>query len=208
MSVTRSSLSPLVVVAVLLSGCAAAVDPGRGGTLAPPGDLGTLVPSGYGTLFQDQFTLALEKDGLLVKVTPLDERVILLAAPDTYTRLHRLAESNRTVLEADARASNVSLFLVSFFSRQPNLTYEPESLHLVNRGLRYRPLAVRAITPGWGGQRLRQEESQMAVYAFDEAIDLEIDLAADYQGRENSGWATILSTLRAELARVRARSRR
>ena len=205
---TRSSLSPLVVVAALLSGCAAAVDPGRGGTLTPPGDLGTLVPSGYGTLFQDQFTLALEKDGLLVKVTPLDERVILLAAPDTYTRLHRLAESNRTVLEADARASNVSLFLVSFFSRQPNLTYEPESLHIVNRGLRYRPLAVRAITPGWGGQRLGQEESQMAVYAFDEAIDLEIDLAADYQGRENSGWATILSTLRAELARVRARSRR
>ena len=208
MSVTRSTLSPLVVVAVLLSGCAAAVDPGRGGTLAPPGDLGTLVPSGYGTLFQDQFTLALEKDGLLVKVTPLDERVILLAAPDTYIRLHRLAESNRTALEADARASNVSLFLVSFFSRQPNLTYEPESLHIVNRGLRYRPLAVRAITPGWGGQRLGQEESQMAVYALDEAIDLEIDLAADYQGRENSGWATILSTLRAELARVRARSRR
>lgn len=205
---TRSSLSPLVVVAALLSGCAAAVDPGRGGTLALPGDLGTLVPSGYGTLFQDQFTLALEKDGLLVKVTPLDERVILLAAPDTYIRLHRLAESNRTALEADARASNVSLFLVSFFSRQPNLTYEPESLHIVNRGLRYRPLAVRAITPGWGGQRLGQEESQMAVYAFDEAIDLEIDLAADYQGRENSGWATILSTLRAELARVRARSRR
>jgi len=205
---TRSSLSPLVVVAALLSGCAAAVDPGRGGTLTLPGDLGTLVPSGYGTLFQDQFTLALEKDGLLVKVTPLDERVILLAAPDTYIRLHRLAESNRTALEADARASNVSLFLVSFFSRQPNLTYEPESLHIVNRGLRYRPLAVRAITPGWGGQRLGQEESQMAVYAFDEAIDLEIDLAADYQGRENSGWATILSTLRAELARVRARSRR
>ena len=48
----------------------------------------------------------------------------------------------------------------------------------------------------------------MAVYAYDAAIDLEIDLAADYQGRENSGWASILSTLRAELSRVRARSRR
>ena len=197
-----------MAVAVLMLGCAGAVEPGRTGALALPGDLGALVPAGYGTLFQDQFTLALEKDGLLIKVTPLHESVILLAAPDTYTRLHRLAESNRTALEADAYASTVSLFLVSFFSRQPNITYEPEDLHILNRGLRYRPFAVRAITPGWGGQRLGQEESQMAVYAFDEAIDLEIDLAADYQGRENSGWAIIQSTLRAELARVRARSRR
>ena len=204
----RSSLVRIMAVAAVMSGCAGAVEIGQGGALGAARDLGTLVPSGYGTLFQDQFTLALEQRGLLVKVTPLDESVILLAAPDTYTRLHRLAESNRKALEADANASNVSLFLVSFFSRQPNLTYEPEDLHIVNRGLRYRPVAVRAITPGWGGQRLGQEESQIAVYAFDGGIDLEIDLAADYQGSENSGWATILSTLRAERTRVRARARR
>ncbi len=204
---TRSFLVPVTALAVFLSGCAGAVEPGGAASSAAPNGAAA-VPSGYGTLFQDQFTLALEQNGLLVKVTPLDESVILLAAPDTYTRLHRLADSNRSALEADARASGVSLFLVSFFSRQPNLTYQPEDLHIVNRGLRYRPLAVRAITPGWGGQRLRQEESQIAVYAFDGAIDLEIDLAADYQGRANSGWATILSTLRAERARVRARGGR
>lgn len=204
---TRSFLVPVTALAVFLSGCAGAVEPGGAASSAAPNGVAA-VPSGYGTLFQDQFTLALEQNGLLVKVTPLDESVILLAAPDTYTRLHRLADSNRSALEADARASGVSLFLVSFFSRQPNLTYQPEDLHIVNRGLRYRPLAVRAITPGWGGQRLGQEESQIAVYAFDGAIDLEIDLAADYQGRANSGWATILSTLRAERARVRARGGR
>lgn len=197
-----------MAVAVFMAGCAGAAEPGRGGASAALRNLGALVPSGYGTLFQDQFTLALEQSGLLIKVTPLDESVILLAAPDTYTRLHRLAESHRNALEADANASSVSLFLVSFFSRQPNLTYEPQDLHIVNRGLRYRPVAIQAVTPGWGGQRLAQEESQIAVYAFDGGIDLEIDLAADYQGRENSGWATILSTLRAERTRVRARARR
>jgi hypothetical protein len=208
MGVTRSFLMPVSALAVFMSGCAGAVDPGRASSSAAPGGSEAAVPSGYGTLFQDQFTLALEQNGLLVKVTPLDESVILLAAPDTYTRLHRLAESNRSALEADARASGVSLFLVSFFSRQPNLTYQPDDLHIVNRGLRYRPVAIRAITPGWGEQRLGQQESQIAVYAFDGAIDLEIDLAADYQGRENAGWTTILSTLRAERARVRARARR
>ncbi|GMR12425.1 MAG: hypothetical protein BMS9Abin29_0614 [Gemmatimonadota bacterium] len=196
---------PSIALAAFISGCAGL---GRGASPSVPGGSEALVPSGYGTLFQDQFTLALQQNGLLVKVTPLAESVILLAAPDTYTRLHRLAESNRGALEADAGTSGVSLFLVSFFSRQPNLTYQPEDLHIVNRGLRYRPVAVRAITPGWGEQRLGQEESQIAVYAFDGAIDLEIDLAADYQGRENAGWTTILSTLRAERARVRARARR
>ena len=198
----------MVVVTILMSGCAGSVGPGLGGGLSAPGTSGPQVPSGHGTLFQDQFTLALERNGLLVKVTPLDENVIRLAAPDTYTRLHGLSESSRGALEARVGASGVSLFLVSFFSRQPNLTYEPEDLHIVNRGLRYRPLAIRAVTPGWGGQRLGQEESQIAVYAFDESIDLEIDLAADYQGQQNLGWTTILSTLRAERTRVLARVRR
>ena len=46
-----------------------------------------LVPAGYGTLIQDHFTLTLESGPLRVKVTPLAESVIRLAAPDTYERL-------------------------------------------------------------------------------------------------------------------------
>lgn len=194
------------IALLVLGACAPA--PGLGDPSDREEEAALLVPAGYGTLFQDQFTLELRSGNLLIKVTPLDETVIRLAAPDTYTRLRGLANSNRRPLETSAGVLEPALFLVSFFSRQPNLTYEPEDLQVLNRGRRYRPLAIRAVTPGWGGQRLGQEETQLAVYAFDPSLDLEIDLAVDYQGMQNAGWTAILSTLRAERARVRARVRR
>ena len=99
------------------------------------------------------------------------------------------------------------LFLVSMFSRAPTITYEPENLHIVNGGLRYRPIAIEAITPGWGGQRLRQEETQIAVYAFDPRIDLEIALSVQYESATNMAWDGILVRLELERTRVRARIR-
>jgi hypothetical protein len=91
------------------------------------------------------------------------------------------------------------------FSRAPEITYEPENLHIVNGGLRFRPIAIQAITPGWGGQRLRQQETQLAVYAFDPGIELEITLIVEYEGASDTSWQTILNRLEAERARVRAR---
>ena len=91
------------------------------------------------------------------------------------------------------------------FSRAPDITYEPENLHIVNGGLRYRPIAIEAITPGWGGQRLRQQETQLAVYAFDPGIELEIALTVEYEGARDTSWQTILNLLESERARVRAR---
>ncbi len=186
------------------SGCGGVgVAAGSGRPSGPPGER-PLVPAGYGTLIQDEFTLTLESGALRVKVTPLAESVIRLAAPDTYERLAGLAGSSRSEMGAEG-GGDPSLFLVSFFSRAPTVRYEPESVHIVNRGLRYRPLAIRAITPGWGEQRLRQEETQMAVYAFDPAIDLEITLAVEYEGARDTSWEGILTRLELERARVRGR---
>ena len=163
------------------------------------------LPSGLGTLVQDQITLGIQKEQLLIKVTPLDENVIRLTAPDTYARLQGLAR-----IHGDRAARSMvspSLFLVSFFSYQPNVTYEPEDLLLVNRGLRYRPIGIAAITPSWGSQRLGQQETRMAVYAFDGGMDLEADLVVEYQGLRNEIWRDrIIPLLKAEEAKVRARA--
>ena len=163
-----------------------------------------LVPAGYGTLTQAQFTLELVSGALQIQVTPLAESVIRLAAPDTYQRLTGLAASAGASLGSRAQEDS-RLFLVSMFSRDPTITYEPENLHIVNGGLRYRPAAIEAITPGWGGQRLRQEETQLAVYAFDPGVELEISLTVEYERARDTSWQTILSRLEAERARVRAR---
>jgi hypothetical protein len=192
----------LGAILVLISGCGGAgIETGQS---AAPAAV-ALVPAGYGTLTQAQFTLELVSGALQIQVTPLAESVIRLAAPDTYQRLTGLAASAGASLRSRVQEDS-RLFLVSMFSRDPTVTYEPENLHIVNGGLRYRPAAIEAITPGWGGQRLRQEETQLAVYAFDPGVELEISLTVEYESARDTSWQTILSRLEAERARVRARA--
>ncbi len=204
----------LVVSAALLSGCGAgaqgpvAENPRAGG----PSDTkqeapDTLVPPGFGTLLQDQISLQLQSGSLLIKVTPLDEGIIRLTAPDTYERLKGLAQVHGPRAARTAMTPEASLFLVSLFSYQPDVTYEPEDLQLVNRGLRLRPEGIAPITPSWGTQRLGQQEARMAVYAFTGGIEWESELFAEYQQLRNETWRDrILPLIEAEKAKVRARS--
>ena len=200
----RGARAAIGAILVLLCGCAGSGATGQSAAPTGPPGANALVPPGYGTLTQAQFTLQLGTGDLQIQVTPLAESVIRLAAPDTYQRLTSISTSARSSLRFRAREES-PLFLVSMFSRAPEITYEPENLHIVNGGLRFRPIAIQAITPGWGGQRLRQQETQLAVYAFDPGIELEITLIVEYEGASDTSWQTILNRLEAERARVRAR---
>jgi hypothetical protein len=133
--------------------------------------------------------------------------VIRLAAPDTYARLRGLAETHGPRAARSAVTTDPSLFLVSLFSYRPDVIYEPEDLLLVNRGLRLRPLGIAPITPSWGTHRLGQQEARMAIYAFEGGIDLEADLAVEYQELRNEMWRErVLPLLQAERAKARARA--
>ena len=165
-----------------------------------------LVPAGFGTLLQDEVSLSLRSQDLLIKATPLAEEVTRLTAPDTHARLSALAAAHRETLEFQTRSTDPVLFLVSVFSYQPDVTYQPEDINIVNQGIRERPLAIQAITPGWGVQRLDQQETQMAIYAFSPFINLDLDLEIEYRDARNAGWQRILTVLEAERAKVRARA--
>lgn len=204
------ALKPIVLlVAALALGCGMGFPPGD----APaPGALPTeesslLVPPGYGTLLQDQISLQIQAGDLQIKVTPLAEWVIRLAAPDTYARLRGLAETHGGRAARSAATTEPSLFLVSLFSYRPDVIYEPEDLLLVNRGLRLRPLGIAPISPSWGTHRLGQQEARMAIYAFEDGIDLEADLAVEYLELRNEMWRErVLPLLQAERAKARARA--
>jgi len=201
-----------LVLSLLLWGCAPGGQaPSPSPTGAGPGvaESGLLVSPGYGTLPQDDITFRLQRGDLLIKVTPLEEWVIRLTAPDTYARLNGLAQTHGERAARIAMASEPSLFLVSLFSYQPDVTYEPEALLLVNRGLRFRSLGIAPLTPSWGTQRLGQQETHMAIYAFEGGIDLETDLAVEYRELRNDAWRDrILPLLRAEAVKARARGGR
>ncbi len=205
------TLSRTVALSAILLGCR----PGGPQEPAPAGrqepsqaDSSLMVPPGYGTLLQDEISLRLQPGDLLIKVTPLEEWVIRLTAPDTYGRLRGLVDAFGLRAERAARSPEVSLFLVSLFSYQPDVTYEPEELQLVNRGFRFPPLSIVAVTPAWGTQRLAQQETRMAIYAFGGGIDLQADLVVQYRDLRNDQWRDrILPLLEAERAKARARAK-
>lgn len=202
------------VLAVLLgTACAAApaASPGTPPT-APPAAGGQttpeqrLVPPGYGTLHQDEITPSLRSGPLLIKVTPLAEEVIRLLAPDTYDRLHALAESRRAEAE-QAAFSSPELFLVSFFSYEQDVSFTPEDLQLTHQGRLMRASRILPMTGGFGRQRLNQQENQSAIYVFDERIDYAQPITVRYELLESNEWTQIVPKLEVERAKVRARVR-
>ncbi|MDX1492711.1 MAG: hypothetical protein R3253_01455 [Longimicrobiales bacterium] len=145
--------------------------------------------------------MTLQNQDLQIMVTPLAESVIRVTAPDTYDRLHGIAEQNRGQLPPSS-----VLFLVSFFTQQPEVRFIPEEVQILSRGLRIRPLVIEPVTPTWGQRRVRQRTTEMAVYAFPSEVDLESELTLAYGLEQGGNWAAVLSRVQAERARARARA--
>lgn len=166
-----------------------------------------LPPLGFGSLRQNEFSVEVVDMALHVKVTPLAEEVIRLAAPDTYDRLRALAASRRAEAERLTESGGAALFLVSFFSRNPNVVYRAEELQITHRGRSLRPTAIIPLTTGWGRQLLQPQQTQSAIYVFEPAFDYDLSLTVHYGLQESDEWhRTVVPLLEAERSRVAARS--
>lgn len=163
-----------------------------------------MVPPGYGTLRQDAITVSIRTGALQIKLTPLDEATIRLLAPDTYRRLHALRESRR-----DEAARNMirpaEFFLVSFFSNQPDTSFQPGDVQLVYQSRLLRPEGIVPLTSGWGRQRLGQQETQTAIYAFEGTIEYGQTFTVRYGTEESGEWRSIVPVLEAEKAKIATR---
>lgn len=185
---------------LLLVSCVVVPDP----ALAPGGQP-LLPPAGFGTLREGDVTITLAVGDVQVRVTPLEESVIRTTAPDTERRLRGIADAYRAEAEAGA-GPEATLFLVSFFSLGADVSFNPDDLHIVSRNARLRAAAILPVTPGWGRRRLRQRETETAVYVFGPGVDLESELAVLYGMEESRAWTAILPRIQAERSRARARA--
>lgn len=170
----------------------------EGTTVSPPSEL---LPPGFGTLRQDQVTMSLRSRDLEIQVTPLGEEITRVTAPDTYERLSGIASAHRPSAPVGSR-----LFLVSFFSNEAGVRFDPDEVQLLSRGFRTRALSILPVTPAWGEHRLTQQRTEMAVYAFPPDVDLEGDLVLVYGLEETTAWSSILPRIQAERGRARARA--
>ncbi|MFN2636957.1 MAG: hypothetical protein ABR585_08025 [Gemmatimonadaceae bacterium] len=182
--------------------------------IAPIGDDTTgraNVPPGYGTLRQDELAIRLELQGLIVRAIPLDENMIRLLTPDSYRALRELQESNKQSIAAVTRRTGgraPDLWYVSFYGVEPDVHFSPMELVITSSGRDFRALEVIPLSSGFGEQRLRQRETQSAIYLFDENIDLDQPLTVTFQNQRSDAWEQILTRVERERALVRARASR
>jgi hypothetical protein len=207
-----------VAAAMVALGAACATAPAQTGTTARD-ILGAAddtsgksnVPPGFGTLRQDDIAIRLELSGLAVRAIPLDESVIRLLTPDSYRALRELQESNKASISAVARRTGgqkPDLWYVSFYGIEPDVHFSPRELIITSGGRDFRALDIIPLSSGFGEERLKQRETQSAIYLFDEAIDLDQPLTVTFQTQTNSSWEQTLQAIERERALVRARAAR
>lgn len=166
-----------------------------------------LPPIGFGSLRQNDFSVEVVDMSLHVKITPLAEAVIRLAAPDTYDRLRALAASRGAEAEELTEARGADLFLVSFFSRDANVAYRPEELQITHRGRSLRPTGIIPLTTGWGRQLLQPQQTQSAIYVFEPVLDYDLSMTVHYGLQDSDEWhRSVVPRLEEERTRVASRS--
>jgi len=169
------------------------------------------IPAGFGSLRQDEIAIRLEPQGLIVRAIPLDETVIRLLTPDSYRALRDLQESNRRTIEVIARRSggrSPDLWYVSFYGLEENARFSPMELVITSGGQDFRPIDVIPLSTGFGEQRLRQRETQSAVYVYPGDIDIDHPLTVSFQGQQSVIWEQLLQRIERERALVKARAAR
>lgn len=172
-------------------------------TSGPPQDTAGL-PAGEGTLRQTDISVYLRRGELQMRVTPLDEAIIRTAAPDLYEQLSALSGGHQRIFrERTGTARPFQLVLVAVHSEAVHVEFEPQDLTLVSRGIRHRPVDIRALTPNWTRQQVAPRETLMAVYAFPPEVDLESALEVEYREIRDRSWAEVLSRIRLERNRIR-----
>jgi hypothetical protein len=211
--IARSSLLGLVAVTAFATACASGTPTAaQQGTLAPINDDTTgraNVPVGFGTLRQDDIAIRMELQGLIVRAIPLDENLIRLLTPDSYRALRELQESNKQSIAAVTRRTGgraPDLWYVSFYGVEPDVHFSPMELVITSSGRDFRALEVLPLSSGFGEQRLKQRETQSAIYLFDEAIDLDQPLSVTFQNVRDDTWEQVLTRVERERALVRARA--
>jgi hypothetical protein len=210
----RGALCGLVGVLAIACAGGAPTAAGQSGSLSPITDdtVGRAsVPVGFGTLRQDDIAIRLELQGLIVRAIPLDENLIRLLTPDSYRALRELQESNKSAIAAVTRRTggrSPDLWYVSFYGVQPDVHFSPMELIITSSGRDFRALEVLPLSSGFGEQRLKQRETQSAIYLFDESIDLDQPLTVTFQDVRDDSWESVLARVERERALVRARASR
>lgn len=178
-------------------------DPGQGAAAPLP-------PPGYGSLTQDDLSLGIRTEDIEMRFVPLDRRLAVLLAKDSWEALRSLVESRRAAIDSVARASGISrpgLALVTFFGQRDNARFDPQALTIQTRNRVFQPLGIVPFTPRFTSQQLRVREQVSAIFLFEEDLPVNDSFTISYGGISSEDWQRRQPQLDRERARVASRAR-
>lgn len=170
------------------------------------------VPAGFGSLRQDAIALKVAPtSGLQVRAVPMDERILRLLSPDSYRALSGLIASKKEELEQVKQRNSLpsfSVWYVSFYGLEQGETrFSPQEFIISNTGRDFRPIDILPLSPGFGEYRLRQRETQSALFVFDGQIDVNQPTTAKMEGTSSAtDWSRVLQVIERERSLVRSRA--
>jgi hypothetical protein len=161
-------------------------------------------------LRQEDVAVRLDAGGIQLRVMPLNELILRLLAPDSYSALHALRESNAEDIGRIAQrngSTEPGIFLVTVFAAVEQAQFDPEELTVVSRNRLFRPAGILPMSPLWNQYRLAQRETATAVYVFEDGIAVLEPLTVEYGGVRTDQWGRALQRIERERARIAARIR-
>ncbi|HEY8259012.1 MAG TPA: hypothetical protein VIG08_15255 [Gemmatimonadales bacterium] len=179
-------------------------------TVAEGQDPSRLPPQGYGSLTQNDVSLRIRTDDIDMRFIPLDPRVTVLLAKDSWESLRSLVESRKASIDSVARAAGIShpgLALVTFFAQRANARFDPQTMTLVTRNRVFQPLGIVPFSGRFTSQQLNVREQVSAIFVFEEDLPVNDSFTVSYAGLSSEDWQRRQPQLDRERARVASRSR-
>ncbi len=167
-------------------------------------------PAGFGSLRQEDIAVRLDWENVQFRVMPLDELILRLLAPDSYTALHSLREASGDEIRQSVERFGVTepvAFLVTVFGKQDQAEFDPERLVIISRNRLFRPIAILSITPLWNQHRVSQRETAAAIYLFENGIAMLEPFTVESDGVRSDQWERSLRRIERERARIANRQR-
>jgi hypothetical protein len=188
-----------------------ALAPATAGCAQSPGAVpDPLASPGYGSLTQNDLSLRIRTDDIEVRFIPLDIRVTVLLARDSWESLRSLVLSRKPAIDSVARAAGISrpgLALVTFFGQRADARFDPQSLTLVTRNRVFQPLGIVPFTPRFTSQQLNVREQVSAIFLFEEDLPVNDSFTISYAGRTSDDWRGKQPALDRERSRAALRER-
>jgi hypothetical protein len=203
----------LVALCALVEGCGSSGASSDVGPAPSRRDADTsgagLIPAGYGSLRQEEISVRIQLPSLLVRAIPLDESIIRVLSPDSYSALHELVRGRSTEIATLAGRHGVrtpSLWYISFYGLEHEARFDPQGVVITGGGRDYRALEIVPLTGNFSSPRIRQRETHSAIYLFDDGLDANQPVVVAIDTVRNATWGTTLRAIERERALVRSRA--